>query len=147
MPRQEGLRVRGLLEAGGGGRLHGDVPLCLTHPAFHLLAEIVIPAPIPSDLCTVLAGPQLVPPPVIGLSGIPVPRKAGQSSAPDGPLIPTTLTPHLRNAWLFGVQGAMTAVWGAENLGEAGDGGRIWSLRDEWERTGGRDQMAIPRTN
>lgn len=139
------MRGGGLLEAGGGGRLYGDVPLHLTHPAFHLLAEIVIPEPIPSDLCTVLAGPQFVTPPVIGLSGIPVPRKAGQSSAPDGPHVPTTLIPHLRKAWLF--QGAVTAVLGAENLGEGGDGGRIWSPRDEWECPGGRDQMAIPRTN
>lgn len=77
----------------GGGRLDGDVPLHLTHPAFHLLAEIVIPAPIPLDLCTVLAAPQLMPPPVVRLTGSPVPRTAGQSSALDGPLIPATLTP------------------------------------------------------
>ena len=139
--------ARGLLKAGGGGRLDGDVLLHLTHPAFHLLAEIIIPAPIPLDLCTVLAAPQLVPPPVVGLTGSPVPRTAGQSSALDGPLIPATLTPRLRNAWFCGVWGVVAAVLGAENQGEGGNGGRSWSLREEWQCTGGRDQMAIPKAN
>lgn len=64
-----------------------------------MLAEIIIPAAVPLDLDTVLAAPQLVPLPVVWLQGTPVPRKAGQSSAPDAPHPqPSNPHPQLRKA-------------------------------------------------
>lgn len=80
IPNREagGSRGRGQArDLRGSGLLGGDVLLHLTHPAIHLLAEVVVPAAIRPDFGTVFASTLLVPMPVIWLSDSPVPRKAG----------------------------------------------------------------------
>ena len=121
------------------GHLDGDVPLYLTHPAFHLLAEIVVPAAVPPDLSTVLAAPQLVPLPVIWLSGSPVPRKAGQSSALDAPSSQQPSSPPQKRVALggSGSSSCSLGVWESgvggwlENLVPEGRVGVYWGKRPD----------------
>lgn len=79
---------------GRGGPLGRNVSPHLAHPALHLLAEVVVPAAVGPEFRAVFASTHLVPLPVIGLSGRPVPRKAGRSSSSQ----PYPCHPHLRKA-------------------------------------------------
>lgn len=128
----------------GAGLLACDIPPHLTHPAVHLLAEVVVPAAICQDFSTVFTSTQLVALPVVWLSDSPVPKKTRQSSSSDLAISQQPCPQLQKNTALEGFRERRSSLGGSKWERR---GLRIWSPKDLRESVRAKSPVDVPNAN